>query len=37
MRTVASAECPVPVVDDENKFLGAISPAALLKTLNRGS
>jgi glycine betaine/proline transport system ATP-binding protein len=35
MRTVASAECPVPVVDDENKFLGAISPSTLLKTLNR--
>ena len=35
MRTVASAECAVPVVDDENKFLGAISPATLLKTLNR--
>ena len=35
MRTVASAECAVPVVDDQNKFLGAISPATLLKTLNR--
>ena len=35
MRTVAVDRCPVPVVDDENKFLGAISPATLLKTLNR--
>ena len=35
MRTVASTECPVPVVDGENKLVGSISPSSLLKTLDR--
>jgi hypothetical protein len=35
LRTVAGARCPVPVVDDENNYLGAISPQILLQTLDR--
>lgn len=35
MRTVASTECPVPVVDGENKLVGSISPSSLLRTLDR--
>ena len=32
---VAEAPCGVPVVDDEKRYLGVISRAALLETLNR--
>jgi glycine betaine/proline transport system ATP-binding protein len=37
LRTVAATECPVPVVDDHGTFLGAISRAILLRTLDRES
>jgi glycine betaine/proline transport system ATP-binding protein len=32
---VAAAQCPVPVIDDSNTYLGAISPQILLQTLDR--
>ncbi len=35
LRQVAASECPVPVVDDEGTYLGAISKRALLETLDR--
>lgn len=35
LRQVAASECPVPVVDDEGVYLGAISKRALLETLDR--
>lgn len=35
LSTVAQAPCPVPVVDEDNKYLGAISRARLLETLDR--
>ncbi|WP_247872587.1 glycine betaine/L-proline ABC transporter ATP-binding protein ProV [Azospirillum sp. TSO35-2] len=36
LRRVAAAPCPVPVVDGDGLYLGAISPAVLLETLDRG-
>ncbi|WP_247887229.1 glycine betaine/L-proline ABC transporter ATP-binding protein ProV [Azospirillum sp. SYSU D00513] len=33
---VADAECPVPVVDEQGTYLGAISRSILLRTLQRG-
>ncbi len=36
LRRVASAPCPLPVVDGDGRFLGALSRAALLETLDRG-
>ncbi len=35
LRRVAASECPVPVVDDDGVYLGAISKQALLETLDR--
>lgn len=35
LRLVADCDCPVPVVDDEGRYLGAISKRALLETLDR--
>lgn len=35
LRRVAGSECPVPVVDNDGVYLGAISKAALLETLDR--
>ena len=35
LRDVARADCPVPVVDDRRRFLGAISRAQLLEVLHR--
>ena len=32
---VAASPCPVPVVDEENKYQGVISQGVLLETLNR--
>ena len=37
LRRVATAPCPLPVIDGDGCFLGAISRAALLETLDRGS
>ncbi len=37
LRRVATAPCPLPVVDGEGRFLGVVSRAALLETLDRGS
>lgn len=34
---VAQSRWPVPVVDDANRYLGAISKTALLQTLDRGA
>ncbi len=31
----AEHDCPVPVVDEEGRYLGAVTPARLLKTLDR--
>jgi glycine betaine/proline transport system ATP-binding protein len=33
---VADAECPVPVIDEQGTYLGAISRSILLRTLQRG-
>lgn len=35
MRVVADSPLPVPVVDDDNRYLGSISKTRLLQTLNR--
>jgi glycine betaine/proline transport system ATP-binding protein len=35
LRQVAASECPVPVVDDDEVFLGAISKSVLLETMDR--
>lgn len=35
--TVAATEWPVPVVDDEHRYVGAISKSALLETLDRAN
>jgi glycine betaine/proline transport system ATP-binding protein len=35
LRVVGTARCPVPVVDDSNTFIGAISPQILLQALHR--
>jgi len=35
LRRVAASECPLPVVDDDGVYLGAISKQALLETLDR--
>ncbi|MBP2230864.1 glycine betaine/proline transport system ATP-binding protein [Azospirillum agricola] len=37
LRRVATAPCPLPVVDGQGVFLGVVSRAALLETLDRGS
>ncbi|MFD1626287.1 glycine betaine/L-proline ABC transporter ATP-binding protein ProV [Azospirillum griseum] len=36
LRRVATAPCPVPVVDGGGRFLGVLTRAALLETLDRG-
>ena len=35
MSLAAESPWPVPVVDDEGRYVGTISKAALLQTLNR--
>jgi glycine betaine/proline transport system ATP-binding protein len=35
LRDIARADCPVPVVDNGGRFLGAISRAQLLEVLHR--
>jgi glycine betaine/proline transport system ATP-binding protein len=35
LRIVGTARCPVPVVDDTNTYVGAISPQILLQALHR--
>lgn len=35
LRRVAASECPVPVIDDDGIYLGAISKTILLETLDR--
>jgi glycine betaine/proline transport system ATP-binding protein len=32
---VAEAPCGIPIVDEENRYLGVVSKALLLETLNR--
>ena len=34
---VAAAPCPVPVIDEEGRYLGAISKSTLLEALDRAS